>query len=482
MANPGHAMSKAGTSRPPLPMADPPGQATSGCPTTRSSTLLISDIIKDSTEPITNAETARKFLDSMQVCIPGVSMTLELLSHALFHISLKSATPTVCSLIWATAFLTTELAVSPIISSIQKLLTLDGTNPTDSPTSSQKEELKTITEKLDTTIDQWSTQQEEMKAMLSKVPQMDGPTNLIILDAWIHSISESINSIQASIETMKTQSPATPMSQNPLPQTFHDVVANEQPPTTPRTREIPPGLDQARGHSAIKQQQLLMDPDMDHPLIKPDTPSDTLAKIFQKALELMKTDSAPPLKLQSIFRLRNQGIILELTSAEAAAWLRSPSNRLELTEKLGGKICLKDRQFNVVVPFFPISTDINSADTLRTIEEESRIQNGTISQIRWIKDPARRDRRQRVAHALVSLTTAEAANKTIDEGLYVNLEHLKPCKDKKEPICCLKCQYWGHIARDCKRTVDTCGMLRFRRFHAVAAVCPALLTLVSPFL
>ena len=345
-------------------MADPPGQAASGRPTTRSSTLLISDIIEDSTEPITNAETARKFLDSMQVCIPGVTMTPELLSHTLFHISLKSATPTVCSLIWATAFLTTELAVSPIISSIQKLLTLDGTNPTDSPTSSQKEELKMITEKLDTAIDHWSTQQEEMKATLSKVPQMDGPTDLIILDARIHSISESINSIQASIKTMKTQSPATPMSQNPLPQTFHDVVANEQPPTTPRIREISPGLDQARGRSAIKQRQLLMDPDMDHPLIKPDTSSDTLAKIFQKALELMKTDSTPPLKLWSIFRLRNQGIVLELTSAEAAAWLRSPSNRLELMEKLGGKIRLKDRQFNVVVPFFLISTDINSADTL----------------------------------------------------------------------------------------------------------------------
>ena len=54
-----------------------------------------------------------------------------------------------------------------IISSIQKLLTLDGTNPMDSPTSSQKEALKMTTKKLDTAIDQWSTQQEEMKAMLS---------------------------------------------------------------------------------------------------------------------------------------------------------------------------------------------------------------------------------------------------------------------------------------------------------------------------
>ncbi|KIM66589.1 hypothetical protein SCLCIDRAFT_52751, partial [Scleroderma citrinum Foug A] len=64
---------------------------------------------------------------------------------------------------------------------------------------------------------------------------------------------------------------------------------------------------------------------------------------------------------------------------------------------------------------------------------------------------------KRVAYTLVSLTTAEAANETINEGLYVNLERLKPCKNKREPICCLKCQYCGQIARDCKRAVDACS-------------------------
>ena len=329
----------------------------------------------------------------MLLCTPDETMTPELLSHALFHISTKAATPTVRSLIRATAFLTTELAVSPIISSIQKLLSLDGTSSVESPTSVQREELKTITEKLDTAIDQWSTQQEEMKITLSKVPQMDAPTDLIILDARIHSISESINSIQTAIETMKTQSPATRPTHPPHPQSFRDVVANEQCPTTPTTRTVPPGLDQARGRSAIKQRQLLMDPDSDHPLFKPDATSDELAKTFHKALESMKTDSTPPLKLHSIFRLHNQGIVLELTNAEAATWLRSPTKRLEFMEKLGGKICLDDRQFNIVVPFFPISTNINSADTLRTIKEDSRIQSGTINQIRWIKDLVKRNKR-----------------------------------------------------------------------------------------
>ena len=118
------------------------------------------------------------------------------------------------------------------------------------------------------------------------------------------------------------------------------------------------GADQARGRSAIKQRQLLMDPDSDHPTIKSDTSIEDLVKTFQKALDSLNTNSSPPLQIRLIFRLRKQGLVLELSDAEAAAWLREPATRLDFTTKLGGKIRLKDRQYNIVVPFFPISTDI----------------------------------------------------------------------------------------------------------------------------
>ena len=101
-----------------------------------------------------------------------------------------------------------------------------------------------------------------------------------------------------------------------------------------------------------------MDPDSDHPTIKSDTSIEDLVKTFQKALDSLNTNSSPPLQIRLIFRLRKQGLVLELSDAEAAAWLREPATRLDFTTKLGGKIRLKDRQYNIVVPFFPISTDI----------------------------------------------------------------------------------------------------------------------------
>lgn len=54
--------------------------------------------------------------------------------------------------------------------------------------------------------------------------------------------------------------------------------------------------------------------------------------------------------------------------------------------------------------------------------------------MKWIKDPRQRERDQRVAHALLSLNTPQAANKLIQGGLYHDHGKLRARKDKKEPL------------------------------------------------
>ncbi|KIK75162.1 hypothetical protein PAXRUDRAFT_122363, partial [Paxillus rubicundulus Ve08.2h10] len=63
---------------------------------------------------------------------------------------------------------------------------------------------------------------------------------------------------------------------------------------------------------------------------------------------------------------------------------------------------------------------------------------------------------QRVAHAVLQLTSPQSANKLIWEGVYVCKEKLHPRKEKREPICCVCCQGWGHIARECLASHDAC--------------------------
>ena len=208
-------------------------------------------------------------------------MTLEHLSSMLFYISQKVATPTLHSMIRAAAFLTTDLAISPITSSIQKAITLGTGNPDSSTPPSHQEELRIITEKLDSTINQWSSQQENMKKTLKKVSQIDDSTNLLLMDIWIQSILENVSNIQKAIEDMKTQAATRPANQGPLPHphTYCDAAVSEKCPNTSTSRESS-GLDQGRGCSTIKQRQILIDPDNDHPIIKPDTSMDELAGIF----------------------------------------------------------------------------------------------------------------------------------------------------------------------------------------------------------
>ena len=193
-------------------MEEPAAPTTNSRPTTRSSTVPISTIMNDASEGIIDAMSARKYLDDTQFCVPGEDMTPEHLSHALFYISKKAATPTLRSMIQATAFLATTLTVSPIIASIQHFLSSETAKSASLNSLLQNEELKEITVKLNTTICQWSSQQESMSRTLNKVPQINDPTDLILMDTRIQNISEGMASIQVMMEELRTQTPTGPAS------------------------------------------------------------------------------------------------------------------------------------------------------------------------------------------------------------------------------------------------------------------------------
>ncbi|KAG2110129.1 hypothetical protein DEU56DRAFT_706554, partial [Suillus clintonianus] len=49
------------------------------------------------------------------------------------------------------------------------------------------------------------------------------------------------------------------------------------------------------------------------------------------------------------------------------------------------------------------------------------------------------------------------ANIAIRDGITSNQLKLWPKKNRREPIRCAKCQYYGHIARECISHGDTCA-------------------------
>ncbi|KAG2071515.1 hypothetical protein BDR04DRAFT_1016073, partial [Suillus decipiens] len=91
------------------------------------------------------------------------------------------------------------------------------------------------------------------------------------------------------------------------------------------------------------------------------------------------------------------------------------------------------------------------------VEEENNLPTGALAAVGWIKPANQRSPDQRVMHVIFHFTDLTAANITLCDRIYIGQEKLHPCKDKCEPVQCVKCQLWGHIARECNAPKDICG-------------------------
>ena len=105
------------------------------------------------------------------------------------------------------------------------------TDTNGAPVVSQREELSTITTKLDSALEQWSTQQEEWTKTIHKIPQIDDPINLLIMEARLQSISEGVATVQTAVEEMKTQKAANTTAANPQQYSYRDAALAPHQPT-----------------------------------------------------------------------------------------------------------------------------------------------------------------------------------------------------------------------------------------------------------
>jgi len=113
----------------------------------------------------------------------------------------------------------------------------------------------------------------------------------------------------------------------------------------------------------------------------------------------------------------------------------------------------------------PLNLDPSSQKDRKEIEESNNIPEGGLTKVRWIKPPARRKANQLFAHVIATFSDADAANRAIVNGLTICNKRVSVAKSKKEPIRCLKCQGWDHIASECTITnkeVNVCGTCRGR--------------------
>ncbi|KIN97952.1 hypothetical protein M404DRAFT_116118, partial [Pisolithus tinctorius Marx 270] len=299
---------------------------------------------------IKDIEMARTLLDQAYT-IHGEPATSEHISQALFYIlQAKGVNNTLHSIIWATAFLIRELAVLALAESITRA----------------------VTNKLDNSV---------LIAISPHIGKILAAADN--LEKINEKANENVQLINARIKD--TTDPST--TQTPTSWKIKDALVSTRANLNQILLGTHSAPEHARAHAAIKERQLLVELNSDHLLLDDKTKRETSVDLIRQAIDTVNHVDGPGLQLKSIAHLHNNCILLELNSQESTAWIRDTPGRATFLEKLGGMATIKDRQYSIVIPFLPVSTDLDSPNTLREMEDKNNIQTGLISHIKWIKDP-----------------------------------------------------------------------------------------------
>ena len=187
----------------------------------------------------------------------------------------------------------------------------------------------------------------------------------------------------------------------------------------------------------------------------------SLTELIAKANEALDnmSDAGKPekVKVETALKTKRNAVLLTLNSKEAAAWVREAGNEETFANAFSKGAHIREREYILVAPRVPLTFEPENPSHLREIEEANSLPSRVIRKARWIKPTERRRAGQTQAHATLTVTSVDVANKLIKDGIGICSRLIRPTKQKQEPIQCMKCRRWGHFADKCLESEDTCG-------------------------
>ncbi|KAF5375541.1 hypothetical protein D9615_009144 [Tricholomella constricta] len=297
----------------------------------------------------------------------------------------------------------------------------------------------------------------------------------------LQTVSTQLAGVTASLSDLADRLNASPLSTPTVPaQPSWASIARSSPgppiPSAPSATYDPSAAEQ---HTRLQQRLLrgartvLVETNPDDDLAPTDrSPAGTYAVRMAMNKQLMELDQAlgansfiteegeaAPAETQTYIRgmaaLDRGAYLFEMATPDAARRFREYATDPILgflKTHLGASARIKAKAYNLVFRFVPCGAffDPSDRDHLNIIEDDNDLPSGSILSASWLKRPDRRSPKQTVASLKVVCSTAEAANRMLQERIFVAGHLVVIRKDLKEPIRCNKCQRYGHIRASCK--------------------------------
>lgn len=194
-----------------------------------------------------------------------------------------------------------------------------------------------------------------------------------------------------------------------------------------------------------------------------NTNTDTTEQILlQKAMhalaELLQSEEEEKGSRQivAVQKVWGGGVMCIMRTKDDMQWLKQGDRLKRFCNWWGAPASAKPNLYSVLVRFVPVTATIGP-ETYNRTEISSQLEHGTIAAIEWAKKMEKRTPHQKTAHAIVSFTTREAANQVIQKGMTIGGKWVHGHRDQKDPQRCMKCQVFGHIAKECRAGNDVCG-------------------------
>jgi hypothetical protein len=260
--------------------------------------------------------------------------------------------------------------------------------------------------------------------------------------------------------TNRTNAPTTTPDRTYQPMTYANAIQQHVPPAHESVV--------ARGKLTVKQIMIQKDPNITNNVLESLTEKDLVAKA-NTTLDLMGVEAADKLRgtmFVGAKKLKNGNVLYQLNSMDAGHWIKQPDVQKAFVANYGGTSNIQTKLHYVIAEFVPTTYDAGSSYAHAKVEEDSGISGDTIAFSKYIKPPHLRNNHQKVAHIIIGFNDQNAANNTIQAGLFIEGKYVEVRKKLTEPRRCLKCQRYGHYVPDCKASEDTCA--RCREHHRTA--------------